>query len=183
MEVYFIIKRIFEIVISSLALFLLTPLVLSIIIILKFSTNTSPILKQKRMGKKGEEIFVYKFRTLENNTNIPSRIGKFLRTTFLDEIPQFFNILKGEMSLVGPRPELFHIASEYNEEQKKRLNVRPGLTGVWQISPFTEEPIHEHLECDLYYINNRSLWLDLFIFAETIKLFFNKILSYVGFKK
>lgn len=183
MEVYFITKRFLEIVISSLALFIFAPLIFSILIILKFATNGSPILKQKRISERGKEFYLYKFRTLENDTKMPSRIGEFLRTTFLDEIPQFLNVLKGEMSLVGPRPELSHIVSKYNKRQIKRLSVKPGITGLWQISPYIEKPIHEHLEYDLYYINNQSLWLDMLILVETIKLFFNRLLSYLYLKK
>lgn len=113
---------------------------------------------------------------MKNVNKTPTRIGKFLRNTFLDELPQFVNILKGEMSLVGPRPEVFKIAKNYDESQRKRLSVTSGLTGLWQISPYRGEPVHNHLEYDFYYIDNQSFWLDLKIMFKTFFVFLSRLL-------
>lgn len=98
-------------------------------------------------------------------------IGQFLRNTGLDELPQLFNVLKGEMSLVGPRPEMPFIVAGYREREKQRLKVKPGITGSWQLSGKTDLPIHYNLEYDLAYIKDRSLFLDLRILFETLKWF------------
>jgi len=172
------IKRILDIVLSLVALFFLSLLILIIAFLIKLKIRENVFLRQKRMGKYGGEFYIYKFRTMQNPDEFPDGIGKFLRKTFLDEIPQFINILKGEMSLVGPRPELFEIAKNYNKEQKRRLEIKPGLTGLWQISPYIDKPIHNHLEYDFFYIDNQSLWLDLVIISKTVILFFNKIINY-----
>ncbi|MGQ9668503.1 MAG: sugar transferase, partial [Anaerolineae bacterium] len=97
-----------------------------------------------------------------------TRLGRFLRRSSLDELPQFFNVLKGEMSLVGPRPELPFIVEQYEPWQRRRLAVPPGITGWWQISGRADRPMHLHTEDDLYYIKNYSLWLDLHILIKTI---------------
>jgi len=94
-------------------------------------------------------------------------VGRVLRRTSLDELPQFWNVLRGEMSVVGPRPEMPFIAGQYTELQRERLNVRPGITGLWQISADRAVPIHENIDHDLFYIQNQSLLLDLIIIAKT----------------
>jgi len=97
-----------------------------------------------------------------------TRVGRFLRRHSLDELPQLINVLKGEMSLVGPRPELPWMVEHYADWQRKRFAVPPGLTGWWQVSGRSERPMHLHVEDDLYYIQNYSLWLDLRILWRTI---------------
>lgn len=99
-----------------------------------------------------------------------SKIGSFLRDTNLDETPQLWNVLKGDMSIVGPRPEMpFHVAN-YDEVQRDRLKVKPGLTGMWQISPDRNKEIHDNIDYDLYYINNMSFFVDLILVVETLLL-------------
>ena len=98
-----------------------------------------------------------------------TRIGKFLRKTSLDELPQLFNVIRGEMSLVGPRPEMpFIVDNEYNDLIRERLRVKPGVTGVWQISGDRTREIHENISYDLFYIENRSLLLDTIILIRTL---------------
>ena len=102
-------------------------------------------------------------------------IGKLLRDTGLDEMPQLFNVLKGEMSLIGPRPEMPFVVEGYTEPEWARLKVKPGITGLWQLSNKTKEPIQENLEYDLDYIKNRSLVLDLKILLKTLALLFRML--------
>ncbi|WP_322487896.1 sugar transferase, partial [Chloroflexus sp.] len=97
-----------------------------------------------------------------------TRVGRKLRRTSLDELPQLFNVLRGEMSLVGPRPEMPYIAAEYEPWQWQRFRVPPGMTGWWQVNGRSEKPMHLHTEDDLYYIQNYSFWLDLRILMKTL---------------
>jgi lipopolysaccharide/colanic/teichoic acid biosynthesis glycosyltransferase len=97
-----------------------------------------------------------------------TRVGRLLRRTSLDELPQFFNVVKGEMSLVGPRPEQLFIVEQYEPWQRQRLAVPPGITGWWQVSGRSDLPLHLNTDFDLYYIRNYSLWLDLLILWKTV---------------
>ncbi len=97
-----------------------------------------------------------------------TRVGRILRKTSLDEIPQLWNVLKGDMSLVGPRPEMPFIVDQYDELQMRRLDVKPGITGLWQVSAARNAPIHENVDYDLYYIENQSFFLDALIFVLTL---------------
>ncbi len=159
-----------------------------IVVILIKLTSRGPILfRQERVGLDRNFIF-YKFRTmyanadkkhgelmrkhgimfkLENDPRI-TPLGKFLRKTSLDELPQFFNVLKGEMSLIGPRPPMPEEVALYNKWQKKRLGVKPGITGLWQVSGRSEVSFNEWVKLDVYYIENWSLWLDCQILLKTI---------------
>ena len=122
---------------------------------------------------------LYKFRTMtvDSPTYGPkperfddervTRVGRFLRRTSLDEVPQLLNVLRGEMSLVGPRPEQPFLVERYAQWQRERLEVLPGMTGWWQVNG-RKQPMHDHVEEDLYYVRNRSLWLDLRILARTV---------------
>ena len=101
-------------------------------------------------------------------TDLFTKYGQWLRATSIDELPQLVNVLKGEMSLVGPRPEMPFIAESYDEWQKRRLSVKPGITGMWQILGRKDLPMHENLQYDFYYIRNRSLGLDLSILLRTV---------------
>ncbi|MFH1861280.1 MAG: sugar transferase, partial [bacterium] len=158
--------------------------------------SAGPILvRSERVGKKGRHFFLLKFRTLYRDVpldeNAPSswddprvtRIGRFLRRTNLDEWPQLINILRGEMSLVGPRPEMMSIADGYSDWQKLRLEVKPGITGLWQIMGRKDLFVHENLEYDFYYIKNRSILLDLTILLRTIPtMLFGVRPSYHGWR-
>jgi len=175
-----IIKRIFDIFFSIIILFLVVPLVLIVALLIKRDSPGSFIFKQKRIGQHGKEFIMYKFRTMYKNTpqyalhptssDDPriTKIGRFLRRTCLDELPQFWNVLKGAMSVVGPRPEMDFIVKNYNQLHRERLNIKPGITGLWQISGDRSLPIHENIDHDLYYIEHQSLLLDMIIIFETI---------------
>jgi lipopolysaccharide/colanic/teichoic acid biosynthesis glycosyltransferase len=97
-----------------------------------------------------------------------TRVGAFLRRTSLDELPQFYNVLRGEMSVVGPRPEIATLAEQYEWWQRKRFEVPQGITGWWQINGRSDRPLRQHIEDDLYYVSNYSLWLDLQILLRTV---------------
>jgi lipopolysaccharide/colanic/teichoic acid biosynthesis glycosyltransferase len=149
-------------------------------LLIKFDSPGPIIFRQKRTGKNGVEFDFFKFRSMRTDANpyatTPqestdpriTRLGRFLRRSSLDELPQFWNVLRGDMSLVGPRPEMPFIVSTYTEEQRERLRVRPGITGVWQISAVRGEPIHANMEYDLFYIEHRSVLLDLIIMIKTV---------------
>jgi lipopolysaccharide/colanic/teichoic acid biosynthesis glycosyltransferase len=143
-------------------------------------TSGGPVLfVQERVGQNGKRFKIYKFRTMhadaqpyapspEKPTDARiSLMGRFLRRTSLDEIPQLLNVIKGEMSLVGPRPEMPFIVEQYTWLQRQRLIVKPGITGLWQLSADRKFPIHENIEYDLYYIRNRKLFMDLAILLHT----------------
>ncbi|MCK4506452.1 MAG: sugar transferase [Candidatus Aegiribacteria sp.] len=182
--VHRITKRATDIFISLFLVFLLFPLMAVLYLILLASGKGSPIFKQRRVGLKGKEFTLLKFRTMKpdsheyevapismDDTRV-TRTGKFLRRTSLDELPQLFNVIRGEMSLVGPRPEMTFIVKEYNAWQLHRLDVKPGLTGMWQIMGRKELPLHDNLEYDYYYIRNQSLMLDFTILMKTLVTIF-----------
>lgn len=173
-------KRLFDIVVSLLALIVLSPVVLVVSAIIRFDSPGPIVFRQRRVGLNGKEFNFYKFRSMHveasayaltpKSSEDPriTKFGRWLRRSSLDELPQFVNVLRGDMSIVGPRPEMPFIVSTYNEEQRERLKVKPGITGVWQISAVRGEPIHANMEYDLFYIEHRSLLLDLIIMCKTI---------------
>ncbi len=176
-----IFKRLFDIIVSFIFIIITLPLWSIICLLILISSSGPVIFSQERIGYKGDIFKIYKFRSMYNNTKKFARapnspedgrityVGRWLRRTSLDELPQLVNVIKGEMSLVGPRPEMPFIVSEYKDWQKKRLDVIPGITGLWQIKGRTkEEYIHEKLEFDFYYISNQSLLLDIKILLKTI---------------
>jgi exopolysaccharide biosynthesis polyprenyl glycosylphosphotransferase len=177
---YPFLKRLFDLVMSSAALLALSPLYAVLALVVKIDSNGPVIFRQKRVGLNGREFDFFKFRTMYVDSNpyayTPTKVedpritrfGRWLRRSSLDELPQFWNVLKGDMSLVGPRPEMPFIVAQYNEEQRERLKVKPGITGVWQISAVRGEPIHANMEYDLFYIEHRSLLLDLIIMIKTV---------------
>ncbi|MBD3276827.1 MAG: exopolysaccharide biosynthesis polyprenyl glycosylphosphotransferase, partial [Candidatus Aegiribacteria sp.] len=177
-------KRIMDICLSVFLLVLTLPLMLVIYIVQLFRREGSPIFRQERVGLRGRRFTLFKFRTMKPESDEyevapismdDARItgmGRFLRRTSLDELPQLFNVLKGDMSMVGPRPEMPFIVEEYNSWQKHRLDVKPGLTGMWQIMGRKELPLHDNLEYDYYYIRNQSLMLDVTILLRTIAVIF-----------
>jgi exopolysaccharide biosynthesis polyprenyl glycosylphosphotransferase len=176
---YTILKRALDLVTASLLLAVLSPLLLLIAIVVRLDSEGRAIFKQERVGLNGKRFQIFKFRTM--NVNAPkystspvfsndariTRIGKLLRKTSLDELPQLINVLIGDMSLVGPRPEMPFIVDQYNQMQRQRLKVTPGITGLWQLSADRAFLIHESPEYDLYYIRNRGLFLDLAILVHT----------------
>ena len=174
------VKRSFDIVLSIIVLILSAPFFGLIMWLIKRDTPGPAIFKQKRIGLKGEEFTIYKFRTMVEDTpqyafnptshddSRITRVGRFLRRLSLDEFPQFWNVLKGDMSIVGPRPEMPFIVETYNDVHRERLNVKPGITGLWQISGDRALPIHDNIDHDLYYIEHQSPLLDLVIVVETV---------------
>jgi exopolysaccharide biosynthesis polyprenyl glycosylphosphotransferase len=173
-------KRLFDIVFSIFSLIILLPVMLVIIILIRIDSPGKAIIEQMRVGKDGKLFTIYKFRTMRSRVSLylksptknrdrrVTRVGRFLRRTSLDELPQLFNVLRGEMSIVGPRPEMPFIVRRYNYWEKRRLVVKPGLTGLWQILGRKDLPLNENLEYDFYYINNQSFFLDLVIILKTI---------------
>jgi exopolysaccharide biosynthesis polyprenyl glycosylphosphotransferase len=185
------IKRATDVVLSALALALLSPVLLLIAIAIKLDSPGPAIFRQRRVGENCKEFWTLKFRTMVQGAdqlaesvvatdevgrpvykrpNDPrvTRVGRLLRRTSLDELPQFINVLRGEMSLVGPRPEQEFIAAHYEPWQRQRLAVPPGITGWWQVSGRSDLPMHLNTQYDLYYIRNYSLWLDLKILWMTL---------------
>jgi len=173
-------KRIFDIVVSLLLAGLMSPVLVAVYLLLLAGGKGSPIFRQTRVGLNGKCFTLIKFRTMKPESGEyevapvsadDSRItglGRFLRRTSLDELPQLFNVLAGSMSLVGPRPEMPFIVEGYLEWQRHRLDVKPGLTGLWQIMGRKDLPLHENLEYDFYYIRNQSLMLDFSILLRTV---------------
>jgi exopolysaccharide biosynthesis polyprenyl glycosylphosphotransferase len=185
-------KRLFDLGIGGLGLILALPIMGFIALLVKFDSPGPIIFKQQRVGENGRPFSMYKFRTMihdaEAQTNeliqntkdgLPihkfyddprvTRLGRFLRRTSLDELPQLINVLTGEMSLVGPRPELPWLVDQYEPWQLKRFEVPQGLTGWWQINGRSDKLMHLHTDEDLYYIKHYSLWLDIQILWYTIK--------------
>ncbi|MDT2747779.1 sugar transferase [Vagococcus fluvialis] len=172
-------KRLLDIVISLIALILLSPVLLLVAILVRVKLGTPIIFKQKRPGKNNKIFIMYKFRSMtdqkDENGNLLSdeirltKFGKMLRSTSLDELPELWNIFKGDMSIVGPRPLLVEYLSIYNEQQLKRHNVRPGLTGWAQVNGRNAISWNEKFILDVEYVENLSLIIDIKIFFLTIK--------------
>lgn len=172
-------KRIIDIIISIMALLLLWPVFLIIAILIKIEDNGPVFFKQVRTGQYGNNFKMLKFRTMsitkkknkriEKNQKV-TKIGKILRNTSLDELPQFINVLKGDMSFIGPRPWIVEYFERFTEEQKRRLNVKPGITGLAQSKGRNGLTIFQKIQYDLEYVDNISFILDLKIIIESIKI-------------
>ena len=173
-----IIKRFSDIVLSFLGLIIaFFPLMITPVLI-KMSSKGSVLFKQARAGKDGKIFYLYKFRTMTDLRNekgniVPeekriTKIGKLLRQSSLDELPELFNVLKGGMSLVGPRPLLVKYLDRYSSEQARRHEVKPGITGWAQVNGRNAITWEEKFRYDLWYIDNWSLWLDIKIIFLTI---------------
>jgi undecaprenyl phosphate N,N'-diacetylbacillosamine 1-phosphate transferase len=177
-----VVKPLFDFIFSGVALLLLSPLFLLIGLLIKIDSPGPVLFVQPRIGKEGKEFAICKFRTMhvtapsqgaspedEGDARI-TKIGRFLRRTSLDEVPQLLNVLKGEMSLVGPRPEQKLLVEQFHAHfaDHPRFLVKPGITGLWQISPDRMKPIHENLQHDAAYIRKVSWLLDLRILVQTI---------------
>lgn len=192
-----LLKRAFDIIIILLFLPLNLIFMLCIALAIWFEESSPTIFTQKRVGENGRIFDIYKFRTMvvdaENQLHTVvsinaqgqesykhkddpriTRVGRFLRRTSLDELPQIFNVLKGEMSLVGPRPEQPYLVQKYEPWQYIRFTVPPGMTGWWQVHGRSDNPLHLNTEDDLYYIENYSLFLDIIILIKTIKVLLSR---------
>ena len=179
---YFWFKRIYDTVLSFIGLIVLSPLLFVLVILIKLDSKGPILFKQKRIGRNKKHFYILKFRTmridtpkdtpthmLENPEQWITKVGKFLRKTSLDEIPQIINILKGDMSIIGPRPALWNQYDLVEERDKYDVHkLYPGLTGYAQINGRDELPIPEKAKLDGYYVKHISLWLDIKIFFGTI---------------
>jgi exopolysaccharide biosynthesis polyprenyl glycosylphosphotransferase len=191
---YLIAKRIMDICGALIGLICLSWLFFIVALLIKLEDPKGPVFfKQVRVGKDGKEFYMYKFRSMVTNAEEllesllhlnevtgamfkmkddprVTKIGKFIRKTSIDELPQLWNVLKGEMSLVGPRPPLPREVAQYTEYDKQRLLVTPGCTGLWQVSGRNDLGFVEMVELDLKYIRERSLLYDIGIIFKTIKI-------------
>jgi lipopolysaccharide/colanic/teichoic acid biosynthesis glycosyltransferase len=187
---YMILKRLLDITLCLLALPVVLPVIAICALAVRLDTPGRPLFSQERTGRNGRRFRMYKLRTMVQNaeelkekyahlneltwpdfmiTNDPrvTRVGRFLRRSSLDELPQVINVLRGDMSLVGPRPTSFS-ASTYSLWHTARLEVQPGLTGLWQVSGRKSIDFDDRLRLDIAYIRNRSLWLDLVLLTRTV---------------
>jgi exopolysaccharide biosynthesis polyprenyl glycosylphosphotransferase len=177
---YEVAKRLFDLVVGSTVLVLLSPVFLIATVAIRLESEGPALFVQTRMGKQGKPFSIFKLRTMytkmcgdalspkkQGDPRI-TRVGQVLRKTSLDELPQLFNVLRGEMSLVGPRPEMKMIVETYTPAQRKRLAVVPGITGLWQLSADRAFQIHDRIEYDLYYIEHRNMFLDLAVMLHTL---------------
>ncbi|MEO6457177.1 MAG: sugar transferase [Chloroflexia bacterium] len=186
-----LVKRLMDILVSALGLILLSPVFLITAIAIKLQDGGPVLYKAERAGENGKPFWMWKFRSMvigadkmhegiiqrDSEGNILHKVsddprvtgvGRFIRRASIDELPQMLNVLKGDMSLVGPRPEMPGMVEKYELWQRKRFAVPQGITGWWQISGRSDAPMHLHTEHDLYYIQNYSLWLDIRILWKTL---------------
>ncbi|MED3910372.1 sugar transferase [Peribacillus simplex] len=193
---YLRMKRLIDIIGSLLGLILLLPIFLIVAILIKIEDPKGPVFfKQVRVGKDETEFQMYKFRSMvtdaeerlkdlltlnevsgamfkmKNDPRI-TRIGKFIRKTSIDELPQLWNVLKGDMSLVGPRPPLLREVEEYSSYDKQRLLVTPGCTGLWQVTARNNVGFKEMVELDIQYIRKRTIYFDIKIVLKTVFVLF-----------
>lgn len=172
-------KRLFDLIFAILALILLSPVFLVVVCLVRFNLGRPVFFRQIRPGLNGRPFEMVKFRTMRNLTDSTGELlsdaermtflGGLLRSTSLDELPELWNVLRGDMSLVGPRPLLMEYLSLYSPEQARRHEVKPGITGWAQINGRNTLSWEEKFNLDVWYVDNRSLWLDLKIIFLTIK--------------
>jgi lipopolysaccharide/colanic/teichoic acid biosynthesis glycosyltransferase len=177
---YRVMKRSYDVVGSLFFLIILLPLGFLVAILIRLDSSGPIFFRHHRIGRDGKQFVLWKFRSMR--TDVPkygispqsttderlTRIGRLIRRLSIDELPQLINVLRGNMSLVGPRPEMLFIVDRYSPFERERLAAKPGLTGLWQISPARAFPIHENLQYDLHYISNQNLLLDFAIILRTI---------------
>lgn len=184
-------KRIFDLVAAGIGLLIASPFMLIIALLVRIFLGTPILFRQQRPGYKGKLFFIYKFRTMTDRRNrdgdlLPdaerlTSLGRFLRAFSLDELPELFNILRGEMSLVGPRPLLMEYLPLYSPEQARRHDVIPGLTGWAQINGRNAITWEQKFELDVWYVDHWSFWLDLkIIFLTVVKALRRENISQPG---
>jgi len=171
-------KRAFDLIVSLLTLILLSPLLTLIASLVRLKLGSPIIFRQQRPGLRGEPFTIYKFRTMTGERDTQGNLlsdserltpfGQFIRSTSLDELPELFNVLKGNMSLVGPRPLLMQYLDRYTPEQMRRHEVKPGITGWAQVNGRNAITWEQKFALDVWYVDHQSLWLDLKIIALTI---------------
>ena len=181
MKPYIVIKRILDVLISLILVILLYPLFLIISIAIKIDSPGPVFYRQTRTGLNGKDFTLLKFRSMAADNDVYdfktgdkiTKVGHFIRKTSLDELPQLINIIKGDMSFVGPRPWLPILNDYYTEEQRRRFLVRPGITGLAQVSGRKDLNIIDRIDLDIKYINEVSLLTDIKIILKTILVIFN----------
>jgi lipopolysaccharide/colanic/teichoic acid biosynthesis glycosyltransferase len=172
------VKRAFDLAAAVAALLVLAPVIAAVWLAVVVAMGRPALFRQVRPGLNGAPFTIYKFRTmrppkrpggeLDDDAERLTRVGRFLRSTSLDELPELFNVLKGDMSLVGPRPLLVEYLPLYSSEQARRHLVRPGITGLTQISGRNELDWERRFELDVHYVDHQSFWLDVRILASTV---------------
>ena len=194
-SLYEVIKRLIDVVCSFMGVLLLSPLFIIIAIIIKTTSKGPVFFSQKRVGKNGREFDMYKFRSMvvnaeelkeklaaQNEMSGPmfkmkddprvTKVGKFIRKTSIDELPQLWNVLKGDMSLVGPRPSLPKEVAQFEDWMHKRLEVKPGLTCYWQVSGRNNIDFEDWMKLDIRYVDERSTWIDIKLIFKTVGVLF-----------
>ena len=178
-------KHLFDFIAAFFLILLFAPVMGLVALLIKLTSRGPVLFTHKRVGLNNQQFVIYKFRSLHIDTPSYSEkpdsnedvritpVGKWIRKTSLDELPQLFNVLKGEMSLVGPRPEMPFLAEHYEDWENRRHLVRPGMTGLWQLSPHRRGAIREGIPVDMEYIENLSLWNDFKILLRTFKVFWD----------
>ncbi len=171
-------KRLFDLVLAIPALVILAPVTMVLILLLRISVGKGVFFYQNRPGLHGKPFRIYKFRTMTNDCDIDdcllpdserlTKLGSFLRTTSLDELPELFNVIKGDMSIVGPRPLLMQYLDRYTPEQARRHEVKPGITGWAQVNGRNAISWEDKFKLDVWYVDNWSVWLDVKIIAMTV---------------
>jgi len=172
------VKRLFDVIVSAAASVVLSPLLIVVALLIRWKMGSPVFFGQMRPGKDGETFTIYKFRTMtdkrdEEGNLLPdgerlTRLGRFLRKTSMDELPELFNVIKGEMSIVGPRPLLMQYLDRYTPEQARRHEVKPGITGWAQVNGRNAITWHEKFKLDVWYVDNWSVRLDVRIIAMTV---------------
>jgi exopolysaccharide biosynthesis polyprenyl glycosylphosphotransferase len=177
---YRAVKRLFDLIVACVMLLVMSPIFLLIAMLITIESPGGAFFRQERVGEQGRLFLMWKFRSMYDNVSAYevspatpadpriTKVGRFLRKTSFDEFPQLINVLSGEMSLVGPRPEMPFLVEQYNSFQQQRLQVVPGITGLWQLSADRAFHIHENIQYDLYYIRHRGFFMDLAILFHTI---------------
>jgi sugar transferase EpsL len=178
------IKRAFDLISASLALLIFAPLILVLVVFVRIKLGSPVIFTQQRPGLLSKPFYVYKFRTMTDKKDddgnlLPDKdrmtlFGRLLRATSLDELPQLLNVIKGDLSLVGPRPLLMEYLPLYNTQQARRHEVRPGITGWAQVNGRNAISWEEKFKLDIWYVDHQSFWLDVKIILLTIKKVFFK---------
>ena len=194
-SLYEICKRVMDILGAGCGLVLLSPVIIIVAILVKFSSKGPVFFSQKRVGKNGKAFEMYKFRSMvvnaeelkeklaaQNEMSGPmfkmkddprvTKVGKFIRKTSLDELPQLWNVIKGDMSLVGPRPSLPKEVAQFEGWMYKRLSVKPGLTCYWQVSGRNNIDFEDWMKLDCRYVDERNLWIDIKLIFKTVGVLF-----------
>jgi lipopolysaccharide/colanic/teichoic acid biosynthesis glycosyltransferase len=184
-SIQLVLKRTFDILVAATALILLSPIIAMITLAIKLDDGGSILFLQERVGKNARTFLCFKFRTMimgaerkgaglviEKNDARITRVGRFLRSYTLDEIPQIFNVLSGDMSIVGPRPTVMSQVERYTPDQRRRLEMQPGMAGWAWVNGRNRNPWDKRIEMDIWYIDHWSFWLDLKILFKAFWLLF-----------